>query len=263
MRKTIIRITAFVMALVLSLALAATALADYKTIPYGEQSNAVRKMQDKLKDKGYYRGAVDGKFGPATKAAVIKFQKSLGITADGKPGNKTLTALYEGKSAINQANNTQQKQLTKPENPRTLYYGCTGSRVKTLQRALRAAGVYKGAIDGVYGDLTYEAVKKYQSMRGLSDDGMAGVKTIASLNKLTRAGISISYVMDLGSKGDDVRSLKGYLVNQGYTFDSGNEYTDEVAAAVRDWQAANGKEVTGTITEAQYNDIILGKEDAE
>jgi len=258
MRNSLKRIAAFIVVLVLSLSAIATALA-YETIPYGEQSNAVRKMQDKLKSKGYYRGRVDGKFGPTTKAAVIKFQKSVGITADGKPGNKTLTALYEGKSAINKANNTQQKQLTKPENPRTLYYGCTGSRVKSLQRALRSAGVYKGSIDGVYGDLTYAAVVKYQQQKGLHADGMAGVKTLASLRKSTGVGISASMLLDVGSKGEEVKSLTRRLAAWGYLPSVTDEYTSDVAYAVKAWQTDTGKEVTGSVSESQYNDLILNK----
>lgn len=51
---------------------------------------------------------------------------------------------------------------------------------------LKKVGCYKGAIDGVYGDLTYEAVKKYQYQKGLHADGMAGSKTLSSLRKNTQ-----------------------------------------------------------------------------
>ena len=151
MRKQwISRLVAFVMAMVLCLSVAAAALAAYDTIPYGEQSTAVRQMQDKLKAKGYYRGAVDGHFGPATKAAVIKFQKDVGITPDGRPGNVTLTALYSGKTAVNQAPNGERNYTTKPTNPHTLYYGCTGYRVKTLQSALQVSAP-EGPVCGWHG----------------------------------------------------------------------------------------------------------------
>ena len=142
MRKTFLRIIAFTAALVMSMAVVITAFA-YETIPYGEQSDDVRKMQNKLKAKGYYAGAVDGKFGPATQRAVRKFQSAIGLKADGKPGDKTLTALYEGTSALNSTRDRERSQQAnnRPTNPRTLYYGCTGARVRALQRALRDAGV--------------------------------------------------------------------------------------------------------------------------
>lgn len=261
MRKQwISRLVAFVTALVLCLGAVAAALA-YETIPYGEQSTDVRKMQDKLKSKGYYRGAVDGKFGPATKAAVIKFQKSVGITADGKPGDKTLTALYHGKSAINKADNGERNYTTNPTNPHTLYYGCTGRRVERLQYALKKADVYKGNIDGVYGDLTYDAVRAYQRKKGLAVDGMAGTRTLNSLYKNTKVNVGISFQLAEGSKGREVEELMHYLREKGYTNENTNLFTAQFAEDVKAWQAATGKKVTGMVTEAQFNSIMLGKEE--
>lgn len=260
MQKGFLRAFAFVVALVLSLSVAAAAMAAYNTIPYGEQSDAVRRMQTKLRDKGFYKGSVDGKFGPSTKTAVIKFQSSVGITADGKPGNKTLTALYEGKSALNKTKNSELHNNTVPTNPRTLYYGCTGVRVRELQSALKAAGCYKGVVDGVYGDLTYAAVKKYQSQRGLKADGMAGSQTLASLERNTNKNIRTGFVLSLGSKGSEVRTLKRFLASKGYAMPIPDVYNETIRDAVRAWQASAGKTVTGTITEAQYNAIVAGKE---
>lgn len=186
MRMSLLRFGAFLMALILCLSAAASALAAYDTIPYGEKSSDVREMQTKLKSKGYYKGTVDGKFGPETRRAVRKFQSAIGITVDGKPGNRTLTALYEGTSALNSTRDRTRIDTSQPKDPDTLYYGCEGSKVKTLQRMLKKVGCYKGSIDGVYGDLTYEAVKKYQYQKGLHADGMAGDKTMSSLRKNTQ-----------------------------------------------------------------------------
>jgi len=259
-KQSVSRMIAFVMALVLALSVAVTALAAYDTIPYGEQSTQVRKMQDKLKTKGYYKGAVDGKFGPATKAAVIKFQKAVGITADGKPGDQTLTALYKGKTALNKTTNGKIQLVTKPTDPHTLYYGCTGRRVERLQYALKKAGVYKGNLDGIYGDLTYEAVRKYQRQKGLYADGMAGSKTIASLQKNTSVNVGTSFQLAVGSKGREVAEVVNYLRDKGYTSEIGGAFTEQLEKDVRAWQKATGKTVTGMITEAQYNNIVLGKE---
>jgi putative chitinase len=53
----------------------------------------VVKLQERLKEVGFNPGLIDGDFGPATKAAVIAFQKSEGLLADGIAGPRTLTAL--------------------------------------------------------------------------------------------------------------------------------------------------------------------------
>jgi len=47
------------------------------------------KIQRALKSAGVYTGKVDGKIGPGTKEAIIEFQKSHGLKADGVLGKKT------------------------------------------------------------------------------------------------------------------------------------------------------------------------------
>lgn len=52
-----------------------------------------KQIQRALKSAGFYRGPIDGKIGPKTKEAIIKFQKAKGFKADGIVGKKTLTEL--------------------------------------------------------------------------------------------------------------------------------------------------------------------------
>lgn len=59
----------------------------------GSTGSDVTAMQKKLKNWGYYDGAVDGVFGSQTKAAVKYFQCKNGLTADGVVGKNTLKAL--------------------------------------------------------------------------------------------------------------------------------------------------------------------------
>ena len=59
----------------------------------GSSGNVVKTMQQKLKNWGYYNGAVDGIFGSKTKEAVKYFQKKNGLKVDGIVGNETLKAL--------------------------------------------------------------------------------------------------------------------------------------------------------------------------
>ncbi len=59
----------------------------------GSTGSEVKEVQRRLKEWGYYKGAVDGVFGAGTKAAVIAFQKKNGLTADGIVGRATYKAL--------------------------------------------------------------------------------------------------------------------------------------------------------------------------
>lgn len=60
---------------------------------WGAKGTQVRQVQQKLKQWGYYDGAVDGVFGQGTYDAVVRFQKKNGLTADGVAGEKTLAAM--------------------------------------------------------------------------------------------------------------------------------------------------------------------------
>ena len=60
---------------------------------YGSTGEEVRKVQEKLKSWGYYKGNVDGIFGSKTLSAVKFFQRKNGLTVDGIVGDKTLAAL--------------------------------------------------------------------------------------------------------------------------------------------------------------------------
>ncbi len=66
----------------------------YATSRYGSRGDEVKKIQKKLSELGYYNDGIDGIYGKNTQNAVTKFQKSVGITADGIAGSKTL--LYLG-----------------------------------------------------------------------------------------------------------------------------------------------------------------------
>ena len=62
-----------------------------------------------------------------------------------------------------------------------LKQGSNGGEVKELQRRLKEWGYYNGAVDGIYGKGTVEAVKAFQKKNGLTADGIAGIETYKAL----------------------------------------------------------------------------------
>jgi len=72
----------------------------------GVSGSEILKLQEALRNKGFSPGSIDGDFGPGTEAAVIAFQKSEGLLADGIAGPATL-------SALNETNETN--EITTPE----------------------------------------------------------------------------------------------------------------------------------------------------
>jgi len=66
----------------------------------GMDNDSVAKMQQQLKDLGYYSGAVDGQFGDGTAEAVTLFQSQHGLDADGLAGSDTLSLLYSSNAGV-------------------------------------------------------------------------------------------------------------------------------------------------------------------
>ncbi len=65
----------------------------------GDKGSDVKALQKSLKNLGYYKGSIDGIYGSGTEKAVRAFQKKNNLTQDGVAGNKTLSALENGKEA--------------------------------------------------------------------------------------------------------------------------------------------------------------------
>lgn len=64
--------------------------------------------------------------------------------------------------------------------------GDRGENVKRLQRFLNWYGNYGLAVDGILGDKTVAAVRKYQKSAGLSVDGQFGNKSLAKAKTVTK-----------------------------------------------------------------------------
>ena len=81
--------------------------------------------------------------------------------------------IYLGVIYITNSSNELEETLSR--------YGSTGSEVTQIQTKLKNWGYYNGAIDGIYGSKTYNAVKYFQRKNGLTVDGIAGKDTLAAM----------------------------------------------------------------------------------
>lgn len=69
---------------------AATPTSTSSSLRNGSTGTAVRTLQQRLKELGYYSGSVDGDFGDGTEQAVIAFQKANGRTRTVWPARRPL-----------------------------------------------------------------------------------------------------------------------------------------------------------------------------
>lgn len=66
-----------------------------KTVRKGDKGEKVKELQKFLKAQGYYKGEIDGVFGPKTEEAVKNFQKAFRLKQDGLVGKKTKKAIND------------------------------------------------------------------------------------------------------------------------------------------------------------------------
>lgn len=99
----------------------------------------------------------------------------------------------------------------------------TKAENRTIQTKLKRWGYYKGAVDGIYGPKTREAVKYFQRKNGLAVDGIVGPKTARAL------GMTLSSTS--GSSSSLSSSDLNLLARCVYAEARGEPYTGQVAVA--------------------------------
>lgn len=141
---------------------------------YGSSGQEVINIQTKLKNWGYYTGAIDGIYGWRTTESVRYFQSKNGLTVDGIAGPSTLAALGLSTGSIN--NNTNLlSRLINGEARGEPYIGQVGvgavvlNRVdnpafpKTIAGVIYQPGAFTAVDDGqIYASLNNTAVKAAQ-----------------------------------------------------------------------------------------------------
>ena len=65
------------------------------TLKYGDTGEAVKKIQSRLKELGYFTGSIGGNFLSLTQSAVAAFQSAAKLTANGVVDYKTLEAMFD------------------------------------------------------------------------------------------------------------------------------------------------------------------------
>lgn len=132
-----------------------------------------------------------------------------------------------------------------------LKQGATGGEVKEIQRRLKNWGYYSGAVDGIYGKATVEAVKAFQRKNGLTPDGIAGISTYKALGMNDSVRVLENDKKNGGnSAGANYTSSDLYLLAKCiYAEARGESYTGQVAV---------GAVVLNRVASSQFPNTISG-----
>lgn len=132
----------------------------------------VAALQVGLRAHGLDPGPVDGVRGPRTTSALVAFQRRHGLPATGRVGPATRRALgVQGRPLLGR---------------RELSVGAVGWDVAVLEFRLRRFGLAAAALDGRFATDTAAALRRFQSRRGLTPDGIAGPITYSAFSGRAR-----------------------------------------------------------------------------
>lgn len=90
---------------------------------------------------------------------------------------------YDAETAASSTSTSTKEEKTVTITLTEIKSGSKGEQVKTAQRLLNALGYSCGTVDGIFGTKTVAAVKKFQTAKKLTSDGIVGTNT---WNKLLR-----------------------------------------------------------------------------
>ncbi len=130
----------------------------------------------------------DGIYGKETKSAVMDFQKQHGILPTGDTDNETWDKIVYEYNLISPYYKPPDRTAPFTDSFAVIKHGDNGDTVFIIQIMLdtvskNANSVPRINIDGFYGDQTENAIKKYQSLSGLSPTGETDIKTWNMLSK--------------------------------------------------------------------------------
>ncbi|TVP63020.1 MAG: cell wall-binding protein [Nodularia sp. (in: Bacteria)] len=137
----------------------------------GDEGEAVRVLQERLRVAGFYSGHATGVFGPITEEGVKRFQAAYQLEVDGIVGQETASKL----PPVGVGGEVSAPRQT--VNPENLTMGHRGEAVRLLQEHLIQAGYLNATPNGYFGSSTADAVRRFQAANYLAASGIAGPTT--------------------------------------------------------------------------------------
>ena len=230
----------------------------FADVGFGDKGAEVEEVQRLLIAKNYLFGVADGDFGEATFLALKQFQTDNNLDADGICGEQTLKLLRgENFSSTSETSSSELK------------FGDSGERVEELQNILIQLAYMEGAADGIFGAVTEDALKQFQTDNYLDADGICGEQTLNLLKNSSAKKSSASNrfsdeisnnltefdePLKFGSQGDRVRELQDMLIGLGYlTGVADGDFGEVTENALKDFQFAVGISATGIFDKETFD----------
>ena len=214
------------------------AYAGMAALEKGSVSNDVLVLQRKLKEYGFFSDEPDGAFSDATQRAVESFQMVNGLSVTGVADGSTLMRLMAD------------APITWPAflEEMSAREGDTGLNVYVLQKKLTQLGYFTGSCTASYGELTRQAVLRFQQQNALEATGRADAATWSALYSGSAISTRRTDALQFGDYGERVLAIQKRLNELGF-FDHEltGTYGYTTETAVRLFQMAIATPATGQL----------------
>lgn len=135
----------------------------------------VAQIQHLLREQGHYSGPIDGAWGAETARAANEFREANGLEANEGLDISLLRALNK------QATDVPKIVSAATSRSEGVPLEAGPTAIRALQRELAKKGHEAGAVDGVWGENTRQALRDYQREHDLEATGTLTLPTLAAL----------------------------------------------------------------------------------
>lgn len=178
----------------------------------------IANVQSELRRAGYEIDAVSGTMDAQTRAAIVDYQLSSGLSATGVP-SEFLLAHMRGSGKADTKSRTQ--------------------LLRNVQQELNERGYDAGPADGAFGPKTRTAIRTYQSDAGLAVNGEADEELLARLRSDTTTTATTTSTLG---------QIRSELSARGYQVGDGDDIGAADREAIRAYQRTADLAVTGEVS---------------
>ena len=181
----------------------------FRPLKSGDRGEAVRLLQTRLLQLGFYVWDVNGSYDANTKTAVKAYQTAASIRATGAADSATRKKM-NAPDAVTRAAYDANRVLAKGEK---------SSTVRLMKNRLKTLGYYSGEVNISFDGALVTAVELFQTAHSLPVTGQADVATRQSMfsSDAVTYEIYLTYCpIKYGEKGAAVRTVQRQLLNLGY-----------------------------------------------
>ena len=220
----------------------------FDVLSLGSQNKEVNALQERLRELGYFDDSTTDYFGTVTQAALIDFQITAGLTADGIYTEDVKTALFADNAPEKPiSSNVNPEESTGSENAENETETDTEIEIETDMTDSETVSV----TDADDSEIVSDAMQTECDTESKSD-----IETESDI-EINDVNAAEDLIYSIGDVDEEITNIQYILILKGYyDYDLTYTYDDNTAYAVAQYQIDNDLDVTGNVDRATFNSLF-------